>query len=441
MSILVATPSSVSALLVTYYFPPVNVIASQRTLRMARVLLEKYANVYVLRLPPEDLDPKILDSEYGRDVLDHPRLVLLDGRPLLDKRGHNVSPSIIHRIFGAVLTRLFCDPVVDWVPAVLRALRYIPETVNLGMVVASGPPFVPLAVVVQWASRRSIPIVLDYRDLWTKNPVAPYPSVSRFMVNRLLERHVNRAATLLTTVSQGCREMLLRDTPEASIEVLLNVPDANYREYFQGVLRNFGERPRGGKKQRFQIVFTGQVYATCTFAPLLKAMRGLPTSMRERIEVHYYGGCSVMVLREFEQYEFGHYLSDFGMVSKEESIEAILGADLLLSLVYTENKSSNPSVSGMMTTKVFDYLLSGNPILSIGPVDAEINLFAESIGHSNFHSFCADESAELTTFLIKAIAGEVSGKRSSITVELPDFSSNFEHILSLAERNAVPRTL
>ena len=439
MSILVVKPSPGSALLVAHYFPPINVIAAQRTLRIARVLLKRYDTVYVLRLGPEGLNPSVLDFDYGRDVLDHPRLTVLDGRPLLDKRGYSASPSIIHRVVGAVLTRLFCDPGVDWLPAVSRCLSRLPEAANISMVVASGPPFIPLAAVVRWAYRRSIPVVLDYRDLWTKNPVASYPNVARFLVNRLFERRMNRTVSLLTTVSQGCRDMLLRDTPDALIQVLLNVPDATYREYFGLVAKKYCEQASPGKRQHFRIVFTGQVYATCTFAPLLKAMLSLPTDIRERFEVHYYGRCSAMVSREFQQYDLGSYLSDFGMVSKEDSIKAVLGADLLLSLVHTENKSSSPSVSGMMTTKVYDYLLSGNPILSIGPADAEINSFAKSIGYSFFHSFAANETLAMAGFLNQVVTDVTSSGQDLATLAMPDFSSDFEHILDLAEQRTAPR--
>ena len=429
-------PSSKSALLVAYYFPPINVIAAQRALRIARVLLKRYKHVYILRLGIEGIDPSVLDYDYGRDVLNHPGIKFLDGKPLLDKRGYSASPSIIHKLIGAVLTRLFCDPGLDWVPAVSRCLNNIDEIENIGMVVASGPPFIPLVTAVRWASRHSIPVVLDYRDLWTQHPAAPYPRIARFLVNRFLERPIHRTASLMTTVSRGCRDMLLQDSPSSPIQVLLNVPDTAYRNYFSSVAASF-ERSVGGKKQNFRIVFTGQVYAHCTFAPLLEAMLRLPEETREQIEVHYYGGCSAMVAREFNQFGLGKHLSDHGRVSKEASIRSILEADLLLSLIHTEKTASNPSISGLMTTKVYDYFLSGIPVLNVGPADADVNWFAKSIGYSNFYSFSADNIEEIAGFLSQAVTKQIPLRKSSIEVNMPDFAADFDNILNLAEQGSV----
>lgn len=427
-------PSPVSALLVAYYFPPINVVAAQRILRIARVLLTRYKYVYVLRLGSEGLDPSVLDHEYGRDVLDHPRIRFLDCKPLLDRRGYSASPSLPHRVVGGILTRLFCDHGLDWAPAVSRCLRSIGDVKSIGMIVGSGPPFVPLIPVARWASRHSIPMVLDYRDLWTKHPAAPYPRVTRFLVNRFLERPINRIATTMTTVSRGCREMLLHDSPDTPIQVLLNVPDAAYRNYFSSVAESF-ERQVQEKRQCFRIVFTGQVYAHCTFSPLLNVMLRLPGNALEKIEVHYYGGCSEMVSREFDQFGLGRHLSDHGRVSKEDSIKAILGADLLLSLIHTESTSSSPSVSGLMTTKVYDYFLSGNPVLSVGPSDAEVNWFAKSIGYSNFFSFSADETELMACFLRQCLTKKPPPSKATNSVSMPDFATDLEQILIMAEKS------
>jgi hypothetical protein len=429
-----ASLSTESALLVAYYFPPINVIAAQRALRIARVLLKRFACVYVIRLAPDGLDPAVLDYEYGRDVLENPRIKFLDAKPLLDRRGFSARPSMIHKVIGGVFTRLFCDPGLDWLPAIFMCLRGLRNPEQFAAVVASGPPFVPLVPVIRWAARHNIPVVLDYRDLWTQHPAAPFPRLARFLVNHFLERPINRIATLITTVSRGCREMLLRNSPQASIQILLNAPDKDYKQYFSTLATNF-KRPVCENRQNFRIVFTGQVYAHCTFAPLLAAMLRMPSELLEQVEVHYYGGCSESVAQEFNHFGLGRCLSDHGRVSKEDSIGAILGADLLLSLIHTERVASNPSISGLMTTKVYDYFLSGNPILSVGPVNADVNFFAEALEYSDFISFSADETEMMSNFLIKKMTEKNGTKEPFATVNMPDFASDLEHILGMLVKN------
>jgi hypothetical protein len=426
-----------AAVLVAFHFPPLNVVAAQRGLRLARTLLDRYERVYVIRQGWRNLDPGVVDHEFAKDVLDNPRLVLIDSEPLLARRGYHAAPSLIHRLVGGVFTRLLCGPGVDWIPALSKALASLPPSIGIKMLVASGPPFVPFGACVRWAARRQVPVILDYRDLWSRNPISRYPRIARFLVNRFLERPINRAATLLSTVSHGCKEMIERDSMDIPVRVLLNSPDASYRMFFAEIAAAkalSAARSNRDGLSCFRIVFTGQIYPHCTFAPVIHALLRAPKAILERVEVHYFGGCSAMIRREFGQFGTESLLVDHGMVSKAESVEAILDADLLLSLVHTESTSSDPAVSGLMTTKIYDYLLSGKPILSIGPNDAEVNRFARDIGYTAFYSFVAGDTGGLSRFLEGAINDGTLQSLEPCAVGMPDFSSVFETILAEAER-------
>ena len=188
----------------------------------------------------------------------------------------------------------------------------------------------------------------------------------------MLERPVNGRAAVLTTVSDGCRQMLENTTRHRPVQVVYNSPDVRYVEHFR---RLASGRPAPASRA-LRIIYAGQVYPKCTFVPLLKAIKALPAEASAGIEVHYYGGSSPLVRAEFEQFQLSPLLTDHGNVSKDESIRAIVGADLLLSLIHTDRVSKDPAVTGLMTTKVYDYLLSGNPILNIGPENAEVVQFA-----------------------------------------------------------------
>jgi hypothetical protein len=426
-----------AAVLVAFYFPPLNVVAAQRGLRLARTLLDRYDRVYVIRQDWRNLDPDVLDHEFAKDALDNPRLLCIDSQPLLARRGYHAAPSLIHRLIGGVFTRLLCDPGVDWIPALSKALASIPTSIDIKVLVASGPPCVSFGACVRWAGRRHVPVILDYRDLWSRNPVSSYPWIARFLVNLFLERPINRVATVLSTVSHGCKEMIERDSPDLPVRVLLNSPDASYCLFF-GEIAAAKARSAGKLNQNcsssFRIVFTGQIYRNRKFAPVIQALLRIPKTVRERVEVHYFGGCSAVIRREFDRFGVEGLLVDHGMVSKAESVEAILGADLLLSLVHTESVTSDPAVLGIMTTKIYDYILSGNPILSIGPDNAEANRFARDIGYTAFYSFEPGDTDGLSRFLEGAINDGTLQSLEPCAVSMPDFSSVFEAILAEAER-------
>jgi hypothetical protein len=132
---------------------------------------------------------------------------------------------------------------------------------------------------------------------------------------------------------------------------------------------------------------------------------------------------------EFLSFGMETLLVDHGRVSKLESIQAILNGDLLLSLIDSDDSSSlNPSRSGVITTKIFDYFLSGLPILNIGSSNLEIIAFAELIGYKkNFHNISAKDLQGLEYFLEKFIHD--SKKATIENIKIPDFSDNFISIL------------
>jgi peptidoglycan/xylan/chitin deacetylase (PgdA/CDA1 family) len=305
------------------------------------------------------------------------------------------------------------------------------------VVIATGPPFIPFGAVASWTTRRSVPLILDYRDLWTANPHGDWTRAARAAVGWLFERRTNRRARVITTVSAGCATMLSAGTPEVPVRVLFNTPDQAYLDYFRTVVAEVNTRDRQAKEagpSLLHMVFAGQVYQGCTFAPVLKAVQALPDESWRRVRLHYYGASSALAQREFVQFGLGECLVDHGKVSKDESVRAICGADLLLSLIHTDRVARDPAVAGHMSTKVYDYFLSGIPILNIGPINADVNAFAASLRYAPFHSFPADDAAKLTQFLADAVAGRVLRPVPPLSVSLPRFESDLAEILGHVER-------
>lgn len=425
--------TSGSAVLVAQHFLPLNIVASQRALRMARLLLSRFERVYVMYGDASNADPALLDHQYGREVLADPRMVRIAVRPILTGYGYGVAaPSRVQRLVGGVATRFLCGPGADWIWPLRRALAQLPTGQQIRVVVATGAPFITFSAATRFGASHKAPVLLDYRDLWTSNPHAPYPTVARSFVNRWFERPVNQAATLITTVSDGCRTSLVAESGKTPVRVLYNTPDGEYLDFYRQVVGEWQHHQvTAGNRGRanIRVVFTGQVYGNCTFVPFLKAIAKLPTEMVDRIEIHYYGDASGIARTEFREFGLSRILVDHGKVSKTDSLRAMLDADLLLSLIHTDRVSSDPAVTGHMSTKIYDYFLSGVPILNIGPVNAEINALAATIGHPAFHSAPADDTAAISAF-IRGALDRRHRRAEPLSVVLPRFDATFSDIVS-----------
>lgn len=426
-----------TVVLVAQFFPPLNVIGAQRAARMARELLNVYDRVIVVTQNWDYYDPSLLDFNYESSLFDNPDLLVVEASALLKHYGPVKKPLLVQQIIGAILTRILCSTGLDWIPDLNRKLKSLTrqrnaDEINLKMILATGAPFICFWPVTRWAKRNSIKVILDYRDLWTGNPRVPHSRFFRLIVNSLIERRVNNSATAILTVSEGCKTAIAADSPCTKKFILYNSPDPEYIKYYKSHIADNHLYKKD--RQKKQVVFTGQVYKECTFAPFLRAFDAICKTKKEQIEVHYYGGNSTAVRREFRHFGLDNYLYDHGSVSKSESINAILEADLLLSFIHTDSVSVDSAVSGLLTTKVYDYFLSGKPILNIAPVDAEINKFAHLIEYDPFYTFVANDYTGIGDTLIGLLSMSGLKIQKPLSVKLPNFSDDFRSILNQLEK-------
>jgi hypothetical protein len=417
-----------TAILVSQYFPPLNIIASQRAMRMAATLLNKFESVYVVTFPTLDLPNELLDPDFGRELLTEPRLNLFQVSPILTGYGFVKKTNLFHRLIGVFFTRLLCGPGVDWIPSLKETLLNLIKKNNVKLIISTGPPFAPFYTVTKLAARNCIPCIVDYRDLWSQNPLAPYPWFARRIVRHTIEKYTNKLATLITTVSEGCAKSILEVQPAANVEVLLNFPDKSYREKYRksttcSICTEFDQN-------KLNIVLAGSVYQECTCRLLVQALKAMPKEWRDQVIVHYYGLTSKVVENDFRSQDMLDNLIDHGFVNKLKAIQVVKNADLLLSLVSDRPLDKQNPVNGIMTTKVFDYFLSGKPIINIGPSGADLNLLSEKIGYTEFHSFEYFHVHELAEYLLKVLNDLPNLRKRNISVEMPDFSDNFELILN-----------
>lgn len=423
-----------AAILVSQYFPPFNMVASQRAMRMAVTLLNKYEQVYVITLPVQDLPDEFLDFEFGKELLQESRLKVITASPVLNGYGFVKQKKLFHRLIGGILTRLLCGPGVDWIPSLKAVLLPIINQCKVKLIVATGVPFIPFYTIIKFAELNNIPSILDYRDLWSQNPHAPYPKFARYLVRATVEKYVNGHATVVTTVSDGCARSLAKQSNSTPVKILPNYPDNFYKKIFAKSLPTAISSVFD--RNTLNIVLTGSIYKNCTCRLLVESLKLMSQEWRGRVRLHYFGPTSKIVENDFSSQDIFYNLIDHGFVSKSKAIQVLKEADLLLSLVFDGPVSEQASIQGLMTTKVFDYLLSGKPILNIGPPNGDINILAQKIGYSEFYSFEYFQIQEVSDFLLSALQNIDNFRKRKVQVELPDFSECFIKIISSVDEIA-----
>jgi glycosyltransferase involved in cell wall biosynthesis len=357
-------------LIVSAYFPPLNSIASLRSYSWAKWFSRMGHDVTVLttekRNSPNDLR---LDCSSFR-IIKYPLWIPLSGLYHEAKRKmQEKSPAglplkfrllnAMKKLYTSFATTTGCFYTCrypDWHDWWARRAYKLVKNESWDLVISSGWPYsvhrIGLALKKSGKTKKW---VVDWRDLWTKNHL--FGGLRIFHpLERYLERKFHENADLITTVSEPLAEVLRRMT-KTRIEVIYNGFDPEDFCFLQS-------KPRK-QNERFEIVYTGTIYRRFRDpSPLFEAVGNLlrngvikPTDLR----ITFAGPAQTDVTDLADKYGVKEVYTYAGFIPREEALELQYNADVCLFLEY-----NNPSVKGILTGKLFEYLYTAREIWAIG---------------------------------------------------------------------------
>jgi glycosyltransferase involved in cell wall biosynthesis len=275
------------------------------------------------------------------------------------------------RELGRRLSRLIFVPdrQVLWAPGAVRAgMRALRENQH-EVVVASHGPGTSLIVGRRLAALAGLPLVVDFRDLWADLVTGDFPTRWHRAAAERWERAAVAASRKVVAVSAGMAEHLARRHGRSSEDVVAipNGFDPADAELVADT-RKPGERP-------FRLCYLGSVYGAYDFGPFFEALAGLARDGRvtaATLRVEFVGNLSPEVPRRYgiEQ------LVEIGPFVPHRRILEVLGradAHLVLENPIYWSQLSYPA-------KVFDYLLTGKPILSLVVADGNSGRLVREAG-------------------------------------------------------------
>jgi glycosyltransferase involved in cell wall biosynthesis len=382
-------------LFLAHSFPPKNTIGCVRTYSMAKWLTRRGWEVTVVT-------PR--ESAWGqRDgAMDFHRRLLREGIRCIRTEHHWQSllaaadrRSLLGWIAGGVARRsapfLGIEREAGWVGDVERACAGLTGD-DVDLVLASGPPFVSFELARRLAERLGCPYVLDYRDLWTKNPHA-FKAASKRLLAR--ERRAVEGSAAALGVSPSLVQSVQRGFAGSKpMHVISNGYDP---EELEGVPRHdFGH---------FAIVYTGTLYPPKRgVEPLMAALLRLEVLKPEDDDwtFHYYGSQGDYVRRVAESFGIAHRTRMHGTVPRPEALAAVRGANLavVISSVYEE---ATLEEKGIVTGKVFEEIGLRTPLLVIAPAGSDLDgiLAATGLGKR----FAGTEIDAMAAFLLERMRG------------------------------------
>lgn len=398
-------------LIVSFFFPPSNVVGAVRASKLAKYL------------PAHDWEPTVLtvDRFLSRPdtlALEAPAPHIVRARfadpvgALLARRRDGGRPAAaapsasralglrgrvtkLARSLPGITSVHVPDRAMPWyAPAVVAGLAALRET-PFDAILSTAPPPTAHLVAATLSGLTRVPWVADYRDLWSGNPSTAQGPAWRLLELELERRVLQRAHTLVT-VSEPLSEALTRLHGKPT-RVVTNGFDAAE-----------GAVPDLATEDRFTLTYTGSIYADWhNPEPLLAGIaqlrdrRGLTPA---ELQVRFYGSEHEMLPPLLARYDVAEFVKLHGLVPRAEAVARQRVADALLVLGW--NASTD---QGMLTLKALEYLGASRPILLVGG-DADSPL-ARLLTEARVGTVCSSAQNVATTLADWIDARQTRGRR------------------------------
>jgi glycosyltransferase involved in cell wall biosynthesis len=407
-------------LLVSYHFPPSNMVASLRSYSFAKYLAQAGYEVVVVamdtsgsgmdqslnldcsgfevvRVPPGRIGVKHIDYYRRAAAGAGPKAL---AREMLN-RAVQTAARIKNLCLGNLLTPEDC-----WFARALRVARDLAAQRGFDVLLTShGPISCHLVGLLLKREHADLFWVADYRDPWCNNANLAAPVWPFTLLQSLVEEKVNRKADHLTTVSHPLVEDYFEGY-RGKVSVIEN-------GYFPEEVASKAPASSPAAEKRagcFICAHTGTFYpGSYRVAPLLQALSLLFRAGffdDSSFELRSYGS-NADDLRRALKSELEGVVKIFAPVSREQSLEIQRGATALLFF-----SSDDPRYRGVYSSKIFEYLASGRPIVVIG--NGEGNCAAELVREAGAGFVCGSDVEKIAEAFRSIAAGKLPRRNEEV---------------------------
>lgn len=341
-----------TALVIVDAFPPIAHAAALRWWHLCRHLPEHGWDIIVLsrphaRYPLEDSTlPDLLSEE-------HIRVELYSDRKLpASSLTHNVKKNwpAQSSIFHATLP--LADDASKWAKKAYYRAKGLIERFDVGLIVASGPPYATHRLAGQLSSDCDVPFLLDYQHHWSQAPQTKNHLYARSR-GKAWEMDLLKRAQHITVTTRGIKEKLLQSHSFLAHGDVTIVPEMFDEHLYDSCTREQPDQEQG----ILRIVHAGVLSGNASLSPLLKALAKLPSTMQQKVQFTHVGPLHKSETKNISKSPLKnniHVLSD----SLPRIYQELNNADVLW--LYAASEEEMQAQLGM-------YAGSDTPIMLCGP--------------------------------------------------------------------------
>lgn len=394
-------------LVISSYFGPETSVGVLRVNAFVKYWANLDHQIDVITMPYRgELPPGIKDNERIRVFQVSP--FLIGGQQSSDSQGYAKGATGLKRKivqFQYWLKRRFLcnylDPRVLWWPrAAYVGIRQLKKT-RPQCIFSTVPSYTAhsVAAVIKAFDRKSV-WVADYRDLWSGNPIFPGCAPIRFL-ERMHEKFVLRSADLIISINEPL---------VAELRVIhggdrfLTVPNGFDDGELEISERIEASVTKTGRK--VTIVYAGSILPGLQDpTPLFQAIKELSEDgllKQGELEIRFYGDYSA--LDDFplaSDQSVKSFVIRCGKVPRNEILAIQREADFLLFLGSKPVIAGIGSTTGVVSGKIFEYLISGTEVLAVRVTDDMIA--AQMITQACAGDYYGNDVVKIKQRLLRAV--------------------------------------
>ena len=374
-----------NVLLVAYQFPPRGGTPVQRPAKFAKYL------------PAFGYRPLVLTRTYDRELTDTDATLMKDveGIDVFHCRGwERLVVDLPRKLKLNPLVSFWLCPdkgVLAWVPSAVRAARRIAAEHPLSAIWTTVDPFSNVLLGARLKKIFGVPWVVDYRDPWTDESRAVWPTKLHYRWAERQERRALAYADAIVVVTPGMKELLVRRYPQwaAKIHVIYNgfdrddlspiarpAPGPRLEIGHAGALfpcsAHYGGHGQLAKPLEWWIKHVafrlGETdYSTHSPYYLLQAARALldeHPELSDKLRISFAGHFNEPNRRLVEQLKLESVVELKGFLPHTQCIAHLESCDALFLPLHSPGGGRRCEI---IPAKVFEYLALGKPILAAVP--------------------------------------------------------------------------
>ena len=365
-------------LIITYYWPPSGGSGVQRWLKMSKYLPENGWQPVIYTA--ENAEYPVEDPSLEKDV--SPELEVIR-RPIVEpysfykrfigaKKTETIKTGFIHEgkekkswkseLSVWIRGNLFIpDARCLWIKPSVRYLKKYLKEHPVDALISTGPPHSMHLIAMKLKESLGLPWIADFRDPWTEIDYYKDFHLTRCSDRKhhKLEHEVLSKADRVVTVSQDWARRLDR----------LGAKDA--ATIYNGFDQDLDSQPTVAQPDKFTITYLGVLSKAQNPELLWQALGELVVEnqdFRQCLQINMIGQIDNSVLTSIANNGLTEHVHLKPYIPHDQVSSAQRGSTLLLLLLLPD---SEPRAKGLLTGKLFEYLVSGRPILCIGPEEGD----------------------------------------------------------------------